>query len=123
MAGTAVSERPRHRAPAGASCDPEVVILTVVVVSIIGLAFLFMIGTVIYGIGLAAFEGLVELVRSAPDRLSPRITRQQALQSTAANPEVLSPGEISGMEPPELSAEAMWHRMQGTSRKTRRRSQ
>lgn len=97
--------------------------MTAVMLSIVGLAFLFVLGTVLYGMVLAAIELLVSLAQDLRARWPVRITRAEQVGSLDASAPVVDPLEISPTDPPELSTEAMWHRMQGTSKRVRRKGQ
>jgi hypothetical protein len=101
--------------------------LAAVVLSIIGLAFVFILGTVVYGILLALGGWFADhadqlRLRRSPDRpgtpgQSPAGAQTRRALGSAPSP----PGDR-----PVFSAEDMWARMQGTapatSRKLRRRA-
>jgi hypothetical protein len=95
------------------------VILSVVVLTIMGLAVLIALGAAAYGIALAVAEGLASLFSDVRDRLLLRTTGGARLGVTETHPQIVTRAESSRAEVPELSTEAMWHRMQGTSKKSR----
>ena len=97
------------------------VLLTVLVLSIFGLAVLMVVGTALYGLVLAVGTGLASLVTDVRDRLLPRTTGDTRPSVTETPPHSVTSGEGLRAEAPEPSTEVMWHRMQGTSKKSRRR--
>jgi hypothetical protein len=96
------------------------VILSAVVLTIMGLTVLIVLGAAAYGIGLAVAEGLASLFSDVRDRLLLRTTEAARLGDTETHPQIVTRAESSRAEAPELSTEAMWRRMQGTSKKSRR---
>jgi hypothetical protein len=104
----------------GTSPYPVSVFLSAVVLAIFGLAILMVLGTAVYGIVLAVGSGLASLVSDARALLG-STTGSARVGVTDTHPDIVTSQAGSRPEPPELSTEAMWHRMQGTSKKSRRR--
>jgi hypothetical protein len=96
------------------------VILSAVVLTIVGLALLIVLGAAAYSFAMVVAEGLASLFSDVRDRLLPRTTGAAPLGVTETHPQIVTRAESSRAEAPEPSAEAMWHRMQGTSKKSRR---
>ena len=89
-----------------------VVLLSAVVLSVFGLAILFVVAAAVYGIALVVGDGLVSLVSEARSRL---------VRTSRTPPRTVAPHDGSGAVPPELTTDALWHRMQGTSKQSRRK--
>jgi hypothetical protein len=100
---------------------PVVVLLTVVGLSIVGLAFLAVLGTALYGMVMALSEALASLWCDARDRLRGASSGSR-LAATDTPEHTLNSQKGARAEPAELSTEALWHSMQGTSKKARRSS-
>jgi hypothetical protein len=98
-------------------------VLTMIVLSIIGLAFLFVLGTAVYGILLAVVPGVASICSDTRDRILRRNGDEQRLGAVAKQQQTSShPGADERVEILDASTEDLWRRMQGTSKKDRRRS-
>lgn len=92
-----------------------------IALSVIALAFLVVLGTVVYGMVLAAAGALAALVSDIRDSWSARRSSTAHLTSTEETSLHGVPGADRSLPGPEMSTEEMWQRMQGTSRRARRR--
>ena len=96
--------------------------MAVVVFAIIALAFIFILGTVVYGIVLALvawFGDLADQLRARVSPERPGTSRQTA--AAAPTRATLRSAPPPAGDLPVFSAEAMWERMQGTSSATSRK--
>jgi hypothetical protein len=96
-------------------------VLSMIVLSIVGLAFLFVLGTVVYGIALAVVPEVASLCSDARDRLLRRNGDDQRRGAAAQQQTSSLPGTAERMDVLDASTEDLWRRMQGTSKKDRRR--
>jgi hypothetical protein len=112
---------PSFRDAGSASSYPEIVIASIVALSVIGLALLIVLGTFLYAIALAVGGALMSLLSDVRDRFLPRSSdaREVGPAEIQAHGVPLSGDSFIG--PSEPSIDAMWQRMQGTSKKSRRR--
>jgi hypothetical protein len=96
--------------------------LAVVVLSVIALAFVFVLGTVVYGMVL----GLVGWLGDLADQLRARVSPERPVNPPQGGAGAPSRAALRSAPPPAgdlpvFSADAMWERMQGTSSATSRK--
>jgi hypothetical protein len=97
-------------------------VVPVLILSIIAIAFLIMLGAALDGMASAAFGGLRSIVDDLPAKSWFRTSGAREVGSAQTGARVLEPGQaVDAAETPELSTEALWHRIQGTSPKSRAR--
>jgi hypothetical protein len=90
--------------------------------AIVALAFLFIVGTVLYGMVLALVGWLGDLADRIRARISPeRPGTPRQTTATVQTRVALGSASPPAGDIPVFSAEAMWERMQGTSSATSRK--